>query len=107
MARGKKTGGRVKGVQNRNTRDVREIIDSCVDIESVLKSMARIATGSRPNPIAAKLLLEYRFGRPSQTIDLNHAGRIDIGIVEARSVIDHLFNGHPQVVETVSSAVGA
>jgi hypothetical protein len=98
--------GRKKGVPNRNTREVREIIDSCTDMESVFASMAKIASGPRPNPLAARFLAEYRYGKPSQTIDLNHAGRIDIGLDEARHIIDHLFNGHSSVDAEVPSEVG-
>jgi hypothetical protein len=105
---GKRQGaGRPKGVQNRNTREVREIIDSCTDMQSVFSAMAKIASGPRPNPLAARFLAEYRYGKPSQTIDLNHAGRIDIGLIEARSIIDHLFNGHPSVVSEVPGEMGA
>jgi|SRR6267143_7195562 len=85
MALGKKTGGGSrKGKPNRNTERVRSIIDRCVDMREMITKLAELGRGvevavtkgnrtvtysEKPDPLAIKILLEYRFGKPSQILE--------------------------------------
>lgn len=86
----KKTGGRVKGTPNKARLEIRDIIDnSGVDFSVVVSKLfelvkgvkAAITTGDGaivyekpPDSAAAKILLEYRFGRPAQALDITSGG---------------------------------
>ena len=69
MAYGKKTGGGSrKGIQNKATQDIKEILNSVVDFSLIVGRLNQMAlTG---DSAASKLLLEYGFGKPKQTMDL-------------------------------------
>ena len=61
--------GRKPGVISKYKDDVRAAIDKVVDFNKVFESLFRIATHpKRPDVFAARLLLEYRFGRPFQAV---------------------------------------
>lgn len=83
---GKKWGGREKGTPNKSTLHIREIMDKIVDFDVVIGKLFELTQGvqvehqtqngsvvyaEKPDPAAAKILLEYRFGKPNQTIDMN------------------------------------
>lgn len=89
MARGIKTGGRQKGSQNKSKNDLRELLDKTVDFNKIFESLTNLALGieiereiagkiykikEKPDAQAAKILLEYRYGKPAQTIE--HSGQI-------------------------------
>jgi hypothetical protein len=91
----KYTGGRRKGRPNRSTIYIRELIDEAADLltaegrdalQQVIVAQMRKAIGIRavryehggqevvydvpPDTQAAKLILEHRFGRPKQAIEV-------------------------------------
>ncbi len=91
----KKTGGRKKGVSNKATLEIKTIIDNHVNFSEVVlkllelvngvnvqeqKGMEMIYYSKPPDPAAAKILLEYRFGKPSQSIDMNLSGDTELNI---------------------------
>jgi hypothetical protein len=83
--KGERRGGRSKGKGNKSTQEIKDIIDANVDFNIVVQKMFELVEGIevkgtnkdsttylmdlQPNPLAAKLLLEYRFGKPRETID--------------------------------------
>jgi hypothetical protein len=87
MAKGKKTGGRKAGTPNKSTLEIKGIIDSEVDFSVVVSKMYELVKGVevqgtnrdgttyaidlQPNPSAARILLEYRFGKPREVIELD------------------------------------
>lgn len=85
---GKREGaGRPKGLRNKRTEKVKEIIDRVVDFDVVFKKMYELATGPKPDAYAAKLLLEYGFGKPNQSIDITSGDK------EIQPVITMMVNG--------------
>ena len=87
MARnGTKTGGGSrKGSPNRSTLEIKSIIDECVDFKEVVLKLVELVQGVEvqekigreiviytkpPDSTAAKILMEYRFGKPQQSIEL-------------------------------------
>jgi len=84
MAKRKKTGGGSrKGKPNKSTQEIREIIQSTVDFAVLTDKMFQLVKGvevsgddgtvysQAPNVNAAKLLLEYGYGKPKEVVDLN------------------------------------
>jgi hypothetical protein len=66
-----KVGGRQKGVQNKATRDVRELIDGGGDIAQVIAGLFRIALFGETEPgrvAASKELLDRRYGKAPQAV---------------------------------------
>lgn len=64
MAMGVKTGGGSrKGKPNKSTVVIREILDRCVDWDEVIGELVKLA---KSNPMAMRMLLEYRFGKPRE-----------------------------------------
>jgi hypothetical protein len=55
-------GGRPKGAKNKESREIKEILDSVVDWEAIAKKMNEKALNGSEQ--AAKLLFEYRYGKP-------------------------------------------
>lgn len=105
MAKGKKTGGGSrKGVPNKSTAEVKEIMDSIVEWNVVVEKMYSLVKGimvqktnekdgtvyvedKEPNVQAAKLLLEYRFGKPKEQIDIKATEtieRVELVVVHKR-----------------------
>jgi len=89
MAKGKKTGGRKKSSLNKSTLEIKSIIDKCVDFNEVVNKLYELTQGIKvqkkidgtpiiyekePDSNASKILLEYRFGKPKQSIE--HSGEI-------------------------------
>jgi hypothetical protein len=54
--------GRPTGSINKSTKEIREILDSEVDFTQVVSKLEESALGG--SEVAARLLLEYRFGKP-------------------------------------------
>ena len=80
MAKGKKTGGGSrKGIRNKSTLQVKELLDSESDFKAIITKLNELAL--KGDVSAAKLLMEYRFGKPSQHIELdtNHDISVTIG----------------------------
>ncbi len=81
--------GRPIGKRNKATEQVKEILAKVVDFEIVFEKLFELTKGikvqrmsldgpivytERPDPAAAKILIEYGFGKPSQPIE--HSGEI-------------------------------
>jgi hypothetical protein len=91
MARnGVKTGGGSrKGKPNKSKREVKDILERIVDFDVVAAKLYELAQGvtvsevkngnvvvyeKPPDVAAAKVLMEYGFGKPAQSIDLTSKG---------------------------------
>jgi len=74
VAKRRKTGGRKKGTPNKLTVSVQEFIEAILTQEdAVKKAKAFLNSKTQRNAIAVFMrLLEYRFGRPRETIE--HTG---------------------------------
>lgn len=87
MAFGKKTGGGSrKGSPNKSTLEIKTIIDAVVDFKVVVSKLYELSKGIKvegndgvyqkePDPTAAKILMEYRFGKPHQALDVTSDGQ--------------------------------
>ena len=87
MKGGKREGaGRPAGGVNRATQEIKNIIDESVDFYEVIGKIMELVKGVSvvqntpdgpivyerpPDSNAAKLLLEYRFGKPKQQMDVS------------------------------------
>lgn len=70
MRGGKREGaGRTPGTPNKSNLEIKAIVQETVDFTELITKLNEKALGG--DSACAKLLLEYGFGRPSQTIDLN------------------------------------
>jgi hypothetical protein len=56
--------GRPKGAVNRSTRQIKEILNENVDYVRIVKKLQQKAL--RGSEIAARILLEFSFGKPRQ-----------------------------------------
>lgn len=94
-AKGAKKGeSRRKGIPNKSTQEIKDILSKEVDFAVVARKMFELVEGvtvkesdgkggvnvyeKEPNVAAAKLLLEYGFGKPKEQIDVNHSGGVTI-----------------------------
>lgn len=90
-----KTGGRKQGVTNKITQEIREILEENVDFSIVVTKLYELSQGvhvakemkeativyqEKPDPLAAKILLEYMYGKPLQKIDQKNEGGLHIKI---------------------------
>jgi hypothetical protein len=69
MAAGRKTGGRVKGVPNKATRDIKALAQK--HTPEALKTLVSIMKTSESDPArvaASKELLDRAYGKPAQAI---------------------------------------
>jgi hypothetical protein len=64
--------GRPKGSRNKANAELHAILDKYVDFDRLIKALARKAY--RGNEQCAKLLLEHRYGKPAQKLDLTSGG---------------------------------
>jgi len=72
--KGEHRGGRKKGTPNKSNADIKAAIDSVCDFSELIKVLYGLAKkGDVP---AIKMLFEYRYGKPSQTV-VNLDGGID------------------------------
>lgn len=83
--RGHKTGGGSrKGIPNKSTQEIKELLDEQVNFGLVISKLFELSQGvevekysskesvvysEKPDVLAAKILLEYRYGKPVQRID--------------------------------------
>lgn len=93
MAKGKKTGGGSrKGKRNKSTQELKEILEREVDFAVVIRKLLELVEGvevqedskdgkggtfiytKEPSVPAAKLLLEYGFGKPKEYLDVTSDG---------------------------------
>lgn len=91
----KKGESRRKGIPNKSTQEIKEILSKEVDFAVVARKMFELVKGvmvekknekdgtvyyedKEPNVAAAKLLLEYGYGKPKEQIDVNHSGGVVI-----------------------------
>lgn len=86
----RKNAGRRKGSRSKATLEIKSILDSVVDFKVVAEKLYELSQGvevqekdnkgddyvysKAPDTNAAKILLEYRFGKPSQVVDLTSNG---------------------------------
>lgn len=83
---GEKSGGRKKGTPNKSTAEIKELLDEEVDFGVVISKLFELVEGvslekqtmegaivyqEKPDAYAAKILLEYRYGKPVQTVNQN------------------------------------
>jgi hypothetical protein len=83
MAKGRKTGGRKKGTPNRLTRDVQAFVDAIFcKVDPIDKLETLLASESERVQAGVLLrLLEYRYGKPKESVELS--GNIGLrGIVQ-------------------------
>lgn len=67
---GKRTGsGRRKGIPNKSTQEIRELITGIVDFEQLVRALERRA--KRKSELAARLLFEYAYGKPKEPLPMN------------------------------------
>lgn len=82
--KGIKTGGRKAGTKNKTSDDIKLLLEANVDFSVVIGKLYELVNGvevqkrvgrelvvysEKPDAAAAKILLEYRFGKPAQTIN--------------------------------------
>ena len=90
--------GRPKGATNISTRAIKDIIDECVDMKDVVNKLIELIEGvevedssgeetviytTKPDVQAAKILLEYRYGKPNQSVALSG----EVGLIQLISEI--------------------
>lgn len=84
---GKKTGGRVKGSVNKSKDEIKELLDANVDWSVLVGKLVELSNGvsivkinekgqqivyqNPPDSTASKILLEYRYGKPQQKVELS------------------------------------
>ncbi len=99
--RGRKTGGGSrKGIPNKSTQEIKELLDQKVDFGLVISKLFELSQGvevekygskesvvycEKPDAFAAKILLEYRYGKPLQRIDQTSSG---IGTIQKFKIGD-------------------
>lgn len=92
MNGGKREGaGRPKGLRNKTNDEIRGLLDANVDFTEVIRGLVELSKGitvervvkdarlvftEKPDPVASKILLEYRFGKPVQQIEAEVKGEI-------------------------------
>lgn len=92
--------GRKVGSKNKATLEIKDILDECVDFKELVGKLLELANGvsvlkktvtgmelvyqNPPDSNAAKILMEYRFGKPQQSIA--HSGEITEIIITKKIV---------------------
>jgi len=81
-----KRGGSRKGKPNKSTQDIKKLLDERVDFGIVIDKLMELVNGvqvqkvnggqiriytDKPDSFAAKILLEYRFGKAPQPTDFH------------------------------------
>lgn len=72
MAKGRKTGGRKAGTPNRTTQDVRDFVDQIfakIDPAKKIAALLRKPLGEISARVLMRLL-EYRYGKPKEHVDV-------------------------------------
>jgi len=93
--------GRPKGSKNKSKQAVQEIVQNAVDFGGLVIALAEKALGG--DVAAAKLLFEYGYGRPHQTVDVNHGGGLTLTMEDIRKMpqdkLERMLAGElPEVV---------
>lgn len=85
MAQGLKTGGRRKGTRNKVTRDVQEFVDRVFrQIDPIDKLTTLLQSESEKVQAGVMLrLLEYRYGKPKESLEVT--GTISLAEVIGRA----------------------
>lgn len=76
----RKGAGRKAGVPNRSTQEIKAIIHRVVNFEQLCESLAEASMSG--NILAARLLLEYGFGKAPQPITGEGGGPVAVQIVQ-------------------------
>ena len=67
-----KTGGRLIGTRNKSTRDFKVLLDEKMDSGEVVDWLLKMSKGNTPNAFSAcKWLLERRWGKPTERIEID------------------------------------
>jgi hypothetical protein len=78
--------GRKKGIPNKSTLEIKQIIHSSVDFQKMVKALeVRSIKGSEP---ATRLLFEYGYGKPKELVDVN----VGINAVEIAKVFSQMVS---------------
>ena len=59
--------GKPAGIKNKNSYDVKALIDKCGSMESVIIGLFKLA--AMGDERAMRTLMEYYFGKPTQSVD--------------------------------------
>jgi len=90
----KKLGGRKPGTPNKAAEEVRLLIEENADMPKVIKKLAVLAV--RGNVPAARLLMEYRYGKSFQMQVLHgQEPEEELTPEEARAIFDQVFGVSP------------
>lgn len=65
--------GRKKGQLNKSKLEVKELLEQIIDFEQIFIKLGELSMDG--NPVAARLLCEYRYGKAPQSIDLTSGGK--------------------------------
>lgn len=92
--------GRKSGSKNKATLEIKTLLDECVDFKELIGKLVELSNGvevegmgidgeptvyvKAPDTHAAKILMEYRFGKPHQSI--SHSGEITEIIISKKIV---------------------
>ena len=66
--------GRPKGSKNKSNAELNAILDKCVDFEKLIRALARKAYAG--NEKCAKILLEHRYGKPAQPVEVSGLAKV-------------------------------
>ena len=77
--RRKGTSGRKKGTLNKNTLEIKDLIDKYAKPSILISKLSELALKDKGDALAIKVLLEYRYGKPRQGVDL--AGDIVLEVI--------------------------
>lgn len=74
MKGGRRDGaGRKPGIKNKSTLEIKDIVQSAVDFPAMIQALFTKAL--QGDPACAKLLFEYGYGKPKQSIDVTSDGQ--------------------------------
>ncbi len=90
MAKGRRTGGGSrKGIPNKTTQELRDIIEKAISTQERMELLAQLARGilledlvkgmpivyrTPPSDFAIKQLNEYQYGKPKQIVEVGGEG---------------------------------
>jgi hypothetical protein len=92
MAHGFKTGGRKKGSKNRVNRDVEALLDKVFQRVNPVAKLEELLNSDDPRISAGVLLklMEYRYGKPKERLEISSTKSVRDIIAEARARVASL-----------------